>query len=185
MFEVYKCHACMYFGEFEAGAKIALRFGPNGYSGKYPGFAFGLDYLPFGLCLYHMARKTKLAKYRRLANQTRNDVKKLVKAGCVNLVHQLSLLDAEYHAMNGKLDLAKSSYDKAVIEAARGGFLQDAAVSSERYADFLLMNLRNRESEADGSYRLKESIKYYTEWGAKRKVEQLYQDHSTLLASTE
>lgn len=168
-FLVHKSLACMYFGAFETAAQIALKLGPDAMRKNFPGFGFGFEYLPFGLSLFAMARKSKQSKYSKPAMQIRNSLEGLVRKGCINLVHQLSLLDAESHALNKRVKKAKDAYCRAAIEAARGGFQQDAGLVNERYADYLLELGDTRDS----TYHMEEAIKCYSEWGATKKVELL------------
>ena len=72
--------------------------------------------------------------------------------------------------MRGKNPDAKEKYEEAIKIAARTGHLHHAALFNERFADFLEYDLSDKE---ESLYRLKESIRWYEEWGAKRKVEML------------
>merc|ERR1712226_869458 len=96
-----KLYGCMYFGEFEIGANLALENGGLAFIQDHlPGKGFGLDYIPMGLCCFVMAQQTKHNKYKREAQRIRRFVQDLVqKKGCVNLAHGLCLLNAEYHAL--------------------------------------------------------------------------------------
>ena len=54
--------------------------------------------------------------------------------------------------------------------AGRGGFVQDAALANERYGEFLLEDMYDREEAA---FRFQEAIKLYLEWEARAKAELL------------
>ena len=84
--------------------------------------------------------------------------------------HYECFLDAEHAALKGKKVYAKDQYEEAIKMAARTGHLHHAALFNERFADFLKHDLVDKE---ESSYRLKEAIRWYKEWGAKRKVELL------------
>lgn len=177
-----KAIACLVFGEYEAGAKIVADIG--GFENdkkKFIGAGFGMHYLAFGVCCYYVARRSSkwggINKHKRWANEIKARVQSYVVNGCVNLVHVLSILDAEFFVMTGKIGQAKESYGKAIIEAARGGVLQDAAVASERYGD-LLLELNDRSGAA---HRFGQAMHFYSEWGATRVAEMLAAKHKSLL----
>ena len=119
-----------------------------------------------------------------MANTIRGEVKNLVKHGFVNLLHVLSTLDAEHYAISGRIDDAKDSYTRAVAEASKGGFLQNAAVTNERYSDYLF-EIGDDSSTAEAVYRLAESIKNYDEWGATKKVELMVKKLHSVVSEAE
>jgi hypothetical protein len=85
-------------------------------------------------------------------------------------------------ALKGKIQSAERLFQDAVISAARGGFVHDAALASERYGEFLL-NDKPQPSELDKQealYRFGEAIKYYSDWGAVSKVASLQKSMQTL-----
>lgn len=163
----FKGYACMYFGDYATGADIFIKIGGIDFiKTNLYGMGYGSDYFPFGLCCFVMAKQTNQKHYKKLACQTRNEMFSLVQKKCLNLVHMLRVLDAEYQAMIGKHTLAKEYYERAVIEAVRGGFIQNAAVASLRFSELLL----ECEELAEARYRFHESIKYFKEWGAHNVV---------------
>jgi hypothetical protein len=183
----FKLAACMFFGEYQTGADLFLKLGGLDVLKKYiPGINFGQEYLPFGLCCYSTVRKCKMRhrwltfstkRYQRAADQTRKRVKFLVQHGCVNHVHVLHILDAEYYACHSKHDQAKRSYQQGIVDAARSGYIQNAAIASERFAEYLI----EENQLTEGRFRLQESMKFYKEWGANRKVDLLVKKHQSLL----
>jgi hypothetical protein len=56
-----------------------------------------------------------------------------------------------------------------MVYTARTGHLHHAALSNERYADYRLL----RSDIDDAKYHMSEAIRYYREWGAVGKAEQL------------
>ena len=67
-------------------------------------------------------------------------------------------------------------YDKAINVAVRGGYIQDAALGSERYALYLLATGDGASSsnvDLDAKHYMDQAIAYYSEWGALKKVELL------------
>lgn len=95
------------------------------------------------------------------------------------MTHFQRLLEAELWAYKGKHYLAKNDYEAGTVLAARGGFIHDAALANERYAEFLLDEMDDKESAV---YKLKEAIKLYSEWGAHAKAEQLSRKYDCFLS---
>lgn len=99
------------------------------------------------------------------------------------MVHQLKLLDAEHFALHKKpVDDTKMLYCEGVRLSIRAGFIQDAALTSERFAEYLL-----EVKDVDGaSYQMGEAVRYYREWGALRKVSMLEEKYAdTLLCAVD
>ena len=170
----------VYLGLYEEAGIQALELGGFDYiETHYIGGCFGMDNLLFGVPLYAMARKTRHTKYKRQANRARVKVQNFVKNGCVNFVHVLSILDGEFYAMTGKTEKAKESYSRAVVEAARAGFIHNAALASERYGDYLVE--LNELDEARDCYRA--STQFFSDWGALRVASRLKKKHESLLST--
>mmetsp|Transcript_30744 Transcript_30744/g.73787 ORF Transcript_30744/g.73787 Transcript_30744/m.73787 type:complete len:128 (-) Transcript_30744:256-639(-) len=115
-----------------------------------------------------MARKTKKSKYSKPAHRLRRKIAGWVKNGFPNVNHYDAFLQAEHAALRGRKKEAKHQYEEAIKMAARTGHLHHAALFNERFADFVQGDLGDEE---EASYRLKEAIRWYGEWGARRKVE--------------
>jgi hypothetical protein len=165
------------FGEHEKGASLALGVTRDDLLSKVAvtnPLIMG-DTFTRGVCLFAMARKTKRRKFARRAKEIRSLIKSWVNQGNPDVQHYLALLDAEMAALKGKIQRAERLFQDAVISAARGGFVHDAALASERYGEFLL-NDKPQPSELDKQealYRFGEAIKYYSDWGAVSKVASL------------
>ena len=71
------------------------------------------------------------------------------------------------------------TFHKAVVDATRGGFIQNAACASKRYGD-LLLELNDVSAAAD---RYQDAIDSYKEWGAIRVAELLLEKHAALLGA--
>mmetsp|Transcript_22825 Transcript_22825/g.56383 ORF Transcript_22825/g.56383 Transcript_22825/m.56383 type:complete len:140 (-) Transcript_22825:14-433(-) len=130
-----------------------------------------------GVALYAMARKTKSRRYKGRANTIRKTVAKWEKAGNPNVKHFHAMLRAEQAALDRRYVLADELYKEAIVYAARPGFLHHAALFNERYADYRLTEHGDKE---DARYYLAEAVRYYTEWGAIGKAEQLKKDMAKL-----
>ncbi|KAL3933730.1 MAG: hypothetical protein SGBAC_010266 [Bacillariaceae sp.] len=119
------------------------------------------------LCLYFVARKTKKRKYRSYANKLRRRIEKWGRSGNPNVSHYVPFLKAEQMALAGRLNEASEHYQQAIALASEDGHLLHAALSSERYSEFLIAVMKQKK---EGRYRLNESIRLYREWGAVGKV---------------
>ena len=175
-----KAFACMFFADYETGADLVVQIEGSLFLKKFPGVGFGMEYLPFGVCCYAAAMRSndrrKKRQYRQMADQIRKEAESYVKKGCVNVVHILTLLNAENFALTRKPKQAEECYKRAALEAARGGYLYSAAVANERYADYLI----EKNNEAEAVYRLTQAKKFYEEWGAKQVVKRVVTRRSRL-----
>ena len=106
-------------------------------------------------------------------------MEKYAKAGIPSVVYQDHLLQAELAAYQGKTDDAEKRFQSAAVSATRGGFLHGSAMVQERYGEFLL-HVAGEEKEA--SFRFREAIKLYDEWGCSRKSRLLRERYRDLLS---
>jgi hypothetical protein len=184
MYNALQTRLYVIFGEHEKGASLALGVTRDDLLSKVA-IAHPLimgDTFTRGVCLFAMARKTKRRTFARRAKEIRSLIKSWVNQGNPNVQHYLALLDAEMAALKGKIQSAERHFQDAVITAARGGFVHDAALASERYGEFLL-NDKPQPCELDkreASYRFGEAIKYYSDWGAVSKVASLQKKYADL-----
>ena len=105
----------------------------------------------------------------------------MLKRGNLNVSHYVCLLNAEQAALDKKFDKAEDLYREAIRVAARGGYLHDAAIANERYADFL-QNVTSSTSEVKRW--VEEAIRFYREWGATHKVELLQVQYKACFEAT-
>ncbi len=138
-----------------------------------------LDYLHQGISLYAMARKTKDKRYTKAAKKVKKQVATWLEKGNINVTHYIPFLDAEEAALEGKPDEATRLYPLAISSAASSGFLHNAALASERFAEYLLHDLKGNDMA--GKY-FQDSIEYYTAWGSDYKADMLRKDYSHLWA---
>ena len=103
-------------------------------------------------------------------------IQKWRQQGNPNVKHIDYLLSAESADLKKDCKSAETFYKKAVISAGRTGHLHHAALSCEKYADFL-MRITSKDKESldyrreDSAYYRKEAIRFYKAWGALKKVE--------------
>ncbi|KAL3928013.1 MAG: hypothetical protein SGBAC_012833, partial [Bacillariaceae sp.] len=158
------------FMDPEKAAKRAIKVGNNFSKHNMGTCLIMIETFHRGVSLYTMARRTGQRKYKNPASKIRKMVESWWNAGNPNVKHYIKLLNAEHEALNKSYDKAEKLYVEAIALAARTGHMHHAALFNERYAD-LLMHHRKDKKEAE--FRLTESIRYYNEWGAIRKVEAL------------
>jgi tetratricopeptide (TPR) repeat protein len=165
------------FGEHGKGADLSIA---NGYdlSKVSPGSA-NLPPALFcgGISSFEIARKTRKQKFKKHAKKIHATIKSWVKNGNPNVIHYDRLLDAERAALDGKSNAALKHYQSAVSLAARGGFVHDAALANERYAEYLLHDMSDRQ---EAIFYFEEAIRFYSEWGALKKVDLLRDKYSDL-----
>ena len=174
--QIFKSVICNYFGDFEQGAKLALERGDE-YEKKNGAPLYMVDTLHQGISLYTMARRTKGKKYIKAAKKIKKKVAQWVKKGNVNAMHYVPFLEAEDAAFEGKSDSATKFYSKAITLAARSGFQQNAALASERLAEYLLHDLEENDKAAQY---FQDSIQFYSGWGSDYKAEMLKKKYGHL-----
>ena len=167
------------FGEHEEVAKTVLKVGHD-YLEKAKPAAMTIMWDSFlkGLSCLVAAQETGNKKYAKIGTAIRNKIKQWADQGNPNVKHYVVLLDAELSALNDNLPNAVRHYQYAIIMAGRGGYLHDAALASERYADF---QLKRKGDEDEAEYRIGKAIGYWREWGALAKVEQLERKYPSLV----
>jgi len=181
---------CAHFGEYKAGVENSIKVGKE-WLKSYPGVYFGYDALHQAVCFYGAARQivqkqgkscelapsaSQLSLYRKHASKNHALVDSWVKKGGPNHVHHLSILDAERAALLSCTQMSKEAcklYEKAIVNSIDGGFVNHAALTEERYADYLW----GVDVRAEGIRHLENAIKLFSEWGAMKKVEQLREKH--------
>jgi len=86
-----------------------------------------------------------------------------------NFLHKRLLLDAEIARVTGHDNEAHLLYEQAIDEAEIAGFIQCAAVASERYARFL----QDRGMGKSAGFYINRAWQGYAQWGANAKLDQL------------
>ncbi|KAL3941298.1 MAG: hypothetical protein SGBAC_004321 [Bacillariaceae sp.] len=165
-----KYFSAVYFGDFEEAALVSLTEGGL-YRKLFKFDAMGVfESFLRGVALFAMARKTRKTKYRKSATKILTLMTKLMKQGNPNAQPYYTLLSAEQAALIKDTKQAKKLYQETIVYAARTGQLNHAALSNERYSDFLLNELHDSQ---EAQYRMDEAIRYYKDWGAYAKVDRL------------
>jgi predicted ATPase len=179
--DLYRMWLYTIFGAHELGAALAIANGDS-YAKKVPGISVSMvDAFNRGISLFAMARRTKQKIYKKHALKVAAIVKDWFKKGNPNVGHFKAIFDAEASALNGKKHAAKKFYEEAIILASRSGFIQDAALGSERFGEFLLHDMDDRH---EAMYRLRAAMNLYREWGAIAKAELLEAKYTDLWTSS-
>ncbi|KAL3934180.1 MAG: hypothetical protein SGBAC_010046 [Bacillariaceae sp.] len=169
LFHLAQLELYIFFGDFEKAAKLALKRGDR-YEKVAPGYFLGMtETFHRGVALYAMARQTKKRKFKTAAKAILKTVTKWVNSGNPNVKQYQLFLMAEQSALDKKYKAANKQYREAFVLAGRTGRLHDAALFAERHGDLLFRLDRLDEAE----YQRGESIRFYQEWGAKAKVDQM------------
>jgi len=171
-----------YLGNYEACAKLALKYGDEVLKVLFGCIDGVFDAFARSVSLFAVARTKRSRKHGKEAIRLRKLMSKWVNDGNPTAVHLLMILDAEYLAWKGKPDKALEAYREAIVIASRSGFLQNAALASERFAD-TLQEVKGTRKEETIKYRIEQAIRGYSEWGAGRKVELLEEKYRDLLLS--
>jgi predicted ATPase len=117
-----------------------------------------------------MARKTGMRAYKLRAIKIRKEISKWAEKGNPNVKDYDLFLNAEEAVLNKKYKKADSLYKQAIVHTCRIGHLGHAALYNERFAEY---RLEVRKDLDDAKYHMSEAIRYYEEWGALGKAEQL------------
>lgn len=170
IYQVLQTFLCSIFGEHERGAQLALDRGDAFFQVTAGCPQAMIDTFHRGVSLFDMARRTKKKKYKRAAKKTLSTMRKWSKQDNPNIVHTLTLLEAEQLVLKGDEKNASVKYEKSVTLSIRQGMLQDAAFACERYGEYLLNEIKDEDK---AMHYLRKSIGYYKDWGALAKVEQM------------
>ena len=165
----------LFFGDHEARASRLLgEEKGNTLFEILPGNAFWgrTDTFHRGMVWFAMARKKKNRKYRAKALKIKKLVAKWAKLGDPNVQSYDRMLSAEEASLKKKYKLADRLYKQAIIIAARNGQVHHAALFSERFGEY---RLETHGDEEDRKYYMEQAIRFYTEWGAVGKAEELKQ----------
>ena len=169
-----------YFGQHEKTAKLLCEKGHNEFAkGHLSSPLIPYHCLITGLSCFAAAHATKKSKYLRLANTQRKKLLGFEKNGNPNIRHYVALINAEYYVCQKKAPKALEQYKEAIRVASERGFVHDAALASERCGQYYLHNLKQKD---EAIYRLDQAIHYWTQYGAKAKVQQLNIKYGSILS---
>jgi hypothetical protein len=168
-----------YFGDYVTYADMVIKVGHDHLQKFHVASSYNIwDTFIKGVSCFGAAQETRKKKYAKMAQIFRSKIKKWLDTGNPNVKHYSLLLDAEWMALKGKKNDAVKQYEAAILLAARGGYQHDAALATERFGEFYLKVMGDRD---DAAYQIGQSIKYWGEWGAVAKVHHLEQKYGDLL----
>jgi len=126
-----------------------------------------------GMSSYALAKTTTdIKKWRKRGRKTIKKFVRWMKDCPSNNAHKFLLLKAEDASLfaaksKKKKEIAEQSYNAAIVTATDSGFVNIAAIASERAAEFY-MNIGEVELF---SRHIVQSHKLYSQWGAVSKCE--------------
>ncbi|CAJ1939498.1 unnamed protein product [Cylindrotheca closterium] len=162
------------YGAYKQAADLAIECGDSYDKLSNLSFMCMSETFYRGLALYAAHCDTKQRKYKKHAKRARKKLALWETKGVPGVVHYHALLNAEQAAVDKKYKDADLRYQKAIKLAASTGYLNCAALFNERHANFLQQKGPYFESRSDDVvFRLGEAMRYYKEWGAVLKVEEI------------
>jgi hypothetical protein len=99
-------------------------------------------------------------------------LKKMVRKGCINVLHMSLLLETEEMSLHKDRDKVQEAFDEAIRSAGKLGLLHDQALGNERAGIFFLRKGDPTDTVWSSTY-LSRAWMLYGEWGAKAKADQL------------
>ena len=192
----YQMQLAYYFGDMELAEKLSnkLQAVSKSFNAHYLFvarlFFFGMISIRVAFDLTGRKRQKQIG----VAKKVIKDMEQWTKHGGLNCLHKLLILKAELEAFEfccsgGPRILRKASksfgtirsdFDQAIAVSARTGFRNDAALACERASAFV-QRCSSESSFLVGRYH-NQAIRFYSEWGATAKVEQLQKDTSVELS---
>jgi predicted ATPase len=198
----YQMQLAYYFGDIDLAEAISskLQEVSKSFNAHY---LFVARLYFFGLIALRVAMDSRGRRRRKQINISQKIIKEMeqwTRHGGLNCLNKLLLLKAEYSACQlicatqerlgclrrtGDLDFrsVQKEYDVAIVTSTRTGFRNDAALAAERAYEFcswhghLSPNQKYDETFLARSY-FAQSCRFYCEWGALAKVNQLLQSAS-------
>ena len=166
------------YGKHEECSKLVVKYGNNTAVKSNPGtYTIAMfEVICKGISSAIAARATGNRAYRKNAQAIHRRLKNWIEKGNPNVAHLDAFMDAQFATLAGKKFAAIKSFQVSIVIAARGGLLFDAALFSECFGQYLL----EIGDDDEAAFRLREAIKYYSEFGALRKTNQLQQKYSDL-----
>jgi len=126
-----------------------------------------------------MHRELKPSERRALLKKITNNQKKMKKwarHAPMNYLHKFYIVEAELHNAAGS-DEAADYYDKAINEALKNDYIQDAALACELAAQYWL----GRGKDNFARTYLHDALRYYQLWGSEGKVQDLNKRYQYLI----
>ena len=111
-----------------------------------------------------------IAAWREMSADSFSKIKLWAEDGSAwNFDHKMHLLKAEIAFTEGNMDVAEAAYENAICEAKKTGFINEEALSCERYGLFHA----NRGHTAEAAKYFTKAERLYRSWNAVRKAEDI------------
>lgn len=124
-----------------------------------------------GLASFRIYRETQNPVWAQRGEKFKQRIKTWKDQGSLwNFEHKSFLLDAEQAYSNGNLELARVSYENAILSARKHKFIQEEALAYELAANFHV----NSGDEATALKFFTGAHGKYIEWGAYAKAKLIY-----------
>ena len=159
--------ACI-FGDF-ALAKNILLTAPNVLEkrpGHFSGCRFTFYEFIASVEIAQREGKSTSCPWSKRADAARKQIENWIRDGNVNCSHLMPLVQAEISVLKGKKNQARKHFQRVVLQAKSGPYLQDRAISLERAAVFFLTD---GDTVAATTYYMR-SKDLFKEWGAYAKI---------------
>lgn len=175
----FKGYLLVYFGKYEEYARIISKEGPDALAKAMPGTPrIYWDMFLKGVACFAAYQSTGKRAYAKLGNGFLRKLRKFQDNGCPNVHCYIPVLEAEVAVMKGKPLDAIKLYESTIAVFARGGMIQNAALVSERLAYVYALPVASDEEER--KFRLQEAQRYWRDWGATAKVNQMEEEYQFL-----
>lgn len=170
----------LYMGDFKKCANLAWQDG-NAWQKAAAGHLTSSPDTWASALSYVAAAQHGRDKFRHghEAKHKRKTINRWIKQGLPS-AHWEAFLDAEYKSLKtppNQSDLVTRKYRVAVDIALEGGYIQDAALASERWGQYLFTVL---DQKGEAVVRLKESMQLFAEWGAAGKVDLMKRQYADI-----
>ena len=131
-----------------------------------------------GLVCFALARETKNKKWVQKAKKAMIKMQEWAKLSAEgNCLHKALLMEAEFHSLKGKTDVAAMAYDNAIAAANKSGFVQDEALAYELGGIFY----KDVGDEVSSSRFFARAQRLYQIWGAEAKAELLKTQYASFV----
>jgi signal transduction histidine kinase len=168
------------YAEAVENAELADRYARSG-AGLVASIGHAFYYLLSLLAQLDQVDADRQAQYLQTIADYQAVLQLWAEAAPVNYQHKFDLVTAELARFKGHVHQAMAAYDQAIQGAIANGYIQEAAVASERAAEFYLN--RNKTHIAQGY--MTDAYYGYIQWGAIAKVRQLEAIYPNLILQSD
>ncbi|MCP4723969.1 MAG: serine/threonine-protein kinase PknK, partial [bacterium] len=128
---------------------------------------------------YKNAPVKQKKKLLKVVLKNQKMLKKWTQEMETNFMHKYYLVEAELARLRRDITRAVELYEKAAEDACKNGYIQDEALAHELAAGYWM----EQGNTQYASMHFTLSLKLYTRWGAKAKVDQMREEYPGLIKS--